>query len=154
MAPTIVIGIGNRYRRDDGFGPAVATLLNGSLPGVEVVETDGEATRLLELWAGAKLAIVADAVRVEGATPGRIHRLDTSDIAGAVPGAAHSHAVHLGDVVELARALDRLPERLLIFAVEVTDTGYGLGLSAAVAGATANVANEIARLLGSQAGRP
>jgi hydrogenase maturation protease len=62
--------------------------------------------------------------------------------------------VHLGDVVELARALDRLPERLLIFAVEVTDTGYGLGLSAAVAGATANVANEIARLLGSQAGRP
>lgn len=148
-ARTIVIGIGNMYRRDDGFGPTVAALLTGSLPGVEVVETDGEATRLLELWAGAKLAIVVDAVRVAGATPGRIHRLDTSDIAGGVPGAAHSHAVRLGDVVELARALDRLPERLLIFAVEVTDTGYGLGLSAAVAGATTTVANEIARLLGS-----
>lgn len=141
----VVIGIGNIYRRDDGLGPAVASLLVGSLPGVE---TDGEATRLLELWTGARIAVVVDAVRVPGGTPGRIHRLDESELAVDVPGARHSHAVRLGDVVALARVLDRLPERLVIFAVEVTDTGYGLGLSAPVAAASATVANEIARLLG------
>jgi hydrogenase maturation protease len=146
---TVVIGVGNVYRRDDGVGPTVASLLTGTLPGVEIVETDGEATGLLELWTGARIAIVVDAVRVADATPGRIHRLDVSDLAARVPGTAHSHVVRLGDVVELARALDRLPERLLIFAVEVVDTGYGLGLSTAVAAATATVADEITRLLGS-----
>ncbi|GLH99755.1 hydrogenase maturation protease [Phytohabitans aurantiacus] len=144
----VVIGIGNIYRRDDGLGPAVASLLVGSLPGVEIVETDGEATRLLEFWTGARIAVVVDAVRVRGGTPGRIHRFDESELAVDVPGARHSHAVRLGDVVALARVLDRLPERLVIFAVEVTDTGYGLGLSAPVAAASATVANEIARLLG------
>ena len=54
----IVIGIGNEYRRDDGAGLAAVTSLRDRVPpGVELVLTDGEPTRLIEAWTGAVLAI-------------------------------------------------------------------------------------------------
>ncbi|MEJ3747028.1 hydrogenase maturation protease [Actinomycetes bacterium KLBMP 9797] len=142
-----VIGVGNMYRRDDGLGHTVAVLLTGRVPGVAVMESDGEAVRLMEAWAGARVAVVVDALRVHGGTPGRIHRLDAAGLASEQRRAANAHAVRLGDVVELARVLDCLPERLVVFAVEVTDTGYGVGLSAPVADAAATVADAITRLL-------
>ncbi|MGH3405779.1 MAG: hypothetical protein ACRDRJ_25285, partial [Streptosporangiaceae bacterium] len=39
-------------------------------PGVELVVTDGEPTRLIEAWTGAALAVVVDAVRVQPPRPG------------------------------------------------------------------------------------
>jgi hydrogenase maturation protease len=48
-AATVVTGIGNEFRRDDGAGPAVVGQLRGRVPsGVELVITDGEPTRLVE----------------------------------------------------------------------------------------------------------
>ena len=68
----VVIGVGNDFRRDDGAGPAVVASLRGRVPpGVELVLTDGEPTRLIEAWAGAALAIVVDAVRAHPPRPGR-----------------------------------------------------------------------------------
>ena len=63
-APVVVIGVGNEFRRDDGAGPAVvARLRDLAPPGVRLVITDGEPTRLIDAWAGAALAVVVDAVR-------------------------------------------------------------------------------------------
>ena len=51
----MVIGLGNEYRRDDGAGLAVVTSLRGRVPpGVELVLTDGEPTRLIEAWTGRR----------------------------------------------------------------------------------------------------
>ncbi len=38
-------------------------------PGVELVVTDGEPTRLIEAWTGAALAVVVDAVRAQPPHP-------------------------------------------------------------------------------------
>ena len=71
----VVIGVGNEFRRDDGAGPAVVTSLRGQVPpGVDLVLTDGEPTRLIEAWTGAALAVVVDAVRADPPRPGRVHR--------------------------------------------------------------------------------
>ena len=71
----VVIGLGNEYRRDDGAGLAVVTSLRGRVPpGVELVLTDGEPTRLIEAWTGAALAVVVDAVRADPPRPGRERR--------------------------------------------------------------------------------
>ena len=71
----MVIGVGNEYRRDDGAGLAVVTSLRDRVPpGVELVLTDGEPTRLIEAWTGAALAVVVDAVRADPPRPGRMHR--------------------------------------------------------------------------------
>ena len=58
-----MIGVGNEFRRDDGAGPAVlASLRDRVPPGVDLVLTDGEPTRLIEAWTGAAVAVVIDAV--------------------------------------------------------------------------------------------
>ena len=68
----VVIGVGNEFRRDDGVGLAVVARLRDRVPpGVELVLTDGEPTRLIEAWTGAALAVVVDAVRADPPRPGR-----------------------------------------------------------------------------------
>jgi hydrogenase maturation protease len=144
----IVIGVGNEYRRDDGLGPAVVALLREKdLPGVTYAECDGEPIGLIELWQDAELAVVVDAVRAPQAQPGRVHRLSASHPSATGTSSASSHGVDLGDAMALARALDRVPRRLWLYAVEVTDTGFGVGLSAPVAEAARQVADELAALL-------
>jgi hydrogenase maturation protease len=172
-ARVVVIGLGNPYRCDDGLGPAVAGLLRARrLPGVAVREAPADSAALLGMWSGARLAIVVDAVHGPAARAGRVHRLAVPaagragrpglarpgrpgrpgkgrparpggpDLAGTAQ--AGSHGVRLGPAVELARVLGRLPRRLVLYAVEVTRTGHGRGLSPAVAAAAARVAAEVA----------
>lgn len=135
----VVIGVGNEYRRDDGVGPLVATRLAGlNLPGVLVTVCDGEPTGLLDLWAGADLAVVIDAVLCEPSTPGRIWRT-TVDALRDVITATSSHALGIPDAVPLGRILGRLPHELVVIAVEAADLGLGAGLTEAVAVAVPDV---------------
>jgi hydrogenase maturation protease len=138
----IVIGVGNPYRRDDGLGPYVIDRLREfGLPDSVLAVSGGETTQLIDLWAGADLAIVVDAVRSEPGHPGRIHRLTVFDPPGERSRAAHG--LDLGEAVELARVLGRLPNRLVLLVVEAEDTGYGIGLSSSVAAAAERMAEEI-----------
>ncbi len=139
-----MIGVGNRYRRDDGVGPAVIEgLRRRHLPGVDLAESDGEPTRLLDLWAGADLAIVVDAVRTVSPQPGRIHRRSLRHPSLGRTGTASSHGVDLGDAVALGAALDQLPAQLLLYAVEAADTSAGVGLTPDVATAVDRLVAEI-----------
>jgi hydrogenase maturation protease len=139
----VVIGIGNPYRRDDGIGPAlVAALERFRPPGVSLTVADGEPSQLLEAWSGASLAVVVDAVLCEMPAPGRIHRTALGPVVGdpvvgdAAPGsraAARTHGLGIPDALRLAEALDQAPGRLVVFAVEAADIGFGPGLSPTVA---------------------
>jgi hydrogenase maturation protease len=46
-------------------------------------------------------------------------------------GFASTHAIDLRAAIELARALGKLPARLVIYGVEAEETGFGEGLSPA-----------------------
>lgn len=146
----VVIGVGNPFRRDDGAGPAVAERLRAQrLSGVRLEVSGGAAADLIELWDGARLAVVVDALRVAPATPGRIHRFSLVPAVKWFPDTGRSPATEFGEAVELARALGRLPSRLVLFAVEAGDLGFGPGLSPAVAAAAGRIAvkiiNEVSR---------
>jgi hydrogenase maturation protease len=154
MKHITVIGVGNPYRRDDGAGPAVIEGIRGRpMPNVELAECDGEPTRLLDLWAGAELAVVVDAVRTDPARPGTIHRRSLRHPSFGRAGSATSHAVDLGDAVALAAALDRLPARMLLYLVEVADTTAGVGLTPPVAAAVSELVTEIAEEVAWRAAR-
>ncbi len=133
-ARPVVIAVGNEFRRDDGVGPTVLAELRGRVPSdVGLHLSDGEPTQLLDLWAGAPLVVVVDAVLCEPSTPGRIHRSTlTTPLAAS---AATTHGLGIPEAVRLAEVLDRAPQRLVVLAVEAADIGFGLGLSDAVAGA-------------------
>lgn len=138
----MVIGVGNEFRRDDGVGPAVARALAAS--GVHAEISDGDPVRLMEAWDGAEVVVLVDAVRCTPTVPGRWHR---TTLPRAVP-AASSHGFGVPEAVELAEVLDRRPERLVIYAVEVGDVGFGTGLSPAVAAAVAPLVDAVRAELG------
>jgi hydrogenase maturation protease len=135
-APAVVIGVGNDFRRDDGAGPAVvARLRDLAPPGVRLLVTDGEPARLVEAWTGAPLAIVVDAVRAEPPEPGRVHRFVVDRPRPGTGRGASSHGLGLDDAVALAVALDRMPGRLVVHAIEAADLAQGPGLTPPVAAA-------------------
>ncbi len=132
--PTVVIGIGNPYRRDDGIGPAAAAALGElHLPDADVVAADGEPAALIETWTGRKLAVIVDAVRREPSTPGRIWRSTAADLHGGA--VASSHALGIPEALHLAQVLGRVPGQLVVYAVEAACLDLGEGLSPAVSAA-------------------
>ena len=140
----VVIGVGNEFRRDDGAGLAVVTSLRGRVPpGVELVLTDGEPTRLIEAWTGTALAVVVDAVRADPPRPGRLHRFELDRPLAGTTRTASSHGFGLDDAVRLARALDRMPGRLVVHAIEAADLSQGSGLTPLVAAAVGDVARAV-----------
>ena len=147
--PVVVIGVGNEFRRDDGVGPAVVDRLRDvAPPGVRLVITDGEPTRLIDAWTGAALAVVVDAVRAQRPDqgpprPGTVHRF-VVDGPGAGSGrAASSHGFGFDDAIRLAVALDRMPARLIVHAIEAADLTQGPGLTPPVAAAVGVVATAV-----------
>jgi hydrogenase maturation protease len=125
----------------------VNLLRDKELRGVALEHSLGETAQLIDAWAGVPLAVVVDAVRAKPAHPGRVHHLVVPDVHGERVRAASSHGLDLGEAVELARILDRLPDRLELFAIEVDNVSLGTGLSEPVAAAAHRVAEEIHAML-------
>ncbi|BCJ33384.1 hypothetical protein Athai_08870 [Actinocatenispora thailandica] len=140
----MVIGVGNPYRHDDGAGTAVAAALRDRpTDGVAVVDSDGEPAGLINAWQAAREAIVIDAARHARSAPGTIHRIDLARDRLYQEGNASSHGIGLGEAIELARVLRRLPRHLVLYSIEPADTSLGVGLDPAVRRAVSVLANRI-----------
>jgi hydrogenase maturation protease len=154
----VVIGVGNDYRRDDGFGPQVIAGLadrqthDRRLAGVDLRVCDGEPTRLIDLWTGADLTVIVDAVLDDEHHTGQRHELTLDALDGlADVSSANSHGISLGSTVALARALDRLPRRLVVLAVSGSEFGFGQGLTPPVGAAVPPVIARACELMGRNA---
>ena len=141
----LVVGIGNPDRGDDGVGPAVANRLRGRAPpGICILERRGNVLDLMEDWEGFAAVIVVDAAAPAG-RPGRVDRLDLVDCPLAVGVACSStHGFGVGEAVELARRLGRLPRHLIAYLVEGERFDVGAPLSPFVARAVDPVLDRIA----------
>jgi hydrogenase maturation protease len=138
----MVIGVGNRWRRDDAAGLAVAQLLAGRLP-VQVLEREGEPAGLIDAWNGTDAVWLVDAV-ASGSPPGTVQRIDVAE--QELPPdlfRASTHHLGLAEAVELARALGRLPERIVFYGIEGRSFEAGEGLTPAVEDAVGEVAEAI-----------
>ncbi len=150
MKPAAVIAIGSPFRRDDGVGHVAAEDLRPLLPEADVLCLDGEPTRLVDAWAGRRLAVVIDAVR-SGRPAGTLHRVEVGVDAFPAAGMRPStHGFGLAEAVALGDALDLRPDALIVYGVEPEDLSTGSGLSAPVRAAVpalvARVAAEVKQL--------
>ena len=145
----VVLCVGNPERGDDAAGRAVARALGASLGDVDIIEEDGEATRLLTRLDGADAAYIVDAC-VSGADLGHIHRFEVgedplprADFGASTPGFG------LAEALELARALGALPSRCVIYAIEGGIFDVGAAMSPPVTKAADIVADRLrAEILG------
>ena len=126
----IIIGVGNLLHGDDGIGIAVARALQGQVSSeVAIHEETGDGLRLLETWRGASSIVLIDAMR-SGALPGTIRRFDVhQERLPFLHFANSTHAFGVPQAIELARALDQLPRKFVVFGIEGEDFKLGAPLS-------------------------
>jgi hydrogenase maturation protease len=136
----LVIGIGNPGQGDDAAGLAVARRIRqATRPGeVTVRELVGDQLALLDEWTGATEVYVVGAV-CSGGTPGAVYQFDAADALTGQFRHCGTHTFSLADVIELARALGRLPRHLAGFGIEGTAFASGAGLSPQVQAAVTDV---------------
>jgi hydrogenase maturation protease len=143
----VVIGVGNEYRHDDAVGIMVARRLREEPFGsVRVIESDGEPTALMEAWEGADVAIICDAIS-STAGPGTVYHFEVSQ--QPIPHSMFNCSTHgfgVAETIELARALGKMPPRLIVYGIEGTNFSEGSGLTGMVEEAVAYVVRSIACL--------
>jgi hydrogenase maturation protease len=143
-AATVIVGAGNALRRDDGAGLATVIRLRSALPGdVRLLEKEGDFASLLDDWQGADVVVVVDATS-SGAEPGTIRRYDAHE--RPLPSAfsrSSTHSFGVAEAIEMARALGRLPARVVVFGIEGRDFTPGEGLSPAVDAAVDEVVRRV-----------
>jgi len=144
---TLVLGLGNELRGDDGIGPAIiralaarqdlpshVTVLDGGLAGVETVLLLKDAAR----------AIVVDAAE-QGLAPGEWRRLPVATVLehAARDGGGSWHAAGLAQALALGRALGTLPPDIVVYAVQPLRADYSPGLSEPVQAAIPTLCEQI-----------
>ena len=120
---TLILGLGNLLRSDDGVGLCVARELEGRVDrqGVTVVETSQAGLGLLDLLTGYDRAIIIDAIQTVGGEVGKVYRLHP-DMFDAARHVALLHGVDFTTALELGNRLGMaLPRQVVIFAIEVAD---------------------------------
>jgi len=128
-----IVGVGNRLLRDDGVGPRVIDVLEGSVdvPSEEVRLYDAGTTGFLALEAmsGCDRAIVVDAIRT-GREPGTIreYRFKDGGFDEEVPQVT-MHDVSFTEALTYARDVYELPDDVRIVGVEPGSLGTGLELT-------------------------
>src|SRR5215471_19599914 len=132
----MILVIGNPARGDDAAGLAVARRIReAASPGdVTVTELAGDQLALLDAWTGAREVYLIDAV-CSGGTPGTVYRFDAAEPLTARFWHRGTHTFSLADVIELGRALGRLPGRLTGYGIEGATFEPGAPLSPEVAAA-------------------
>ena len=132
----LVIGLGNADRGDDGAGAEVVRAL--AAEGIACIVHEGDGLGLIDAWAGYSSVAIVDAVR-GGPEPGKFARFDA--VSAPLPRieGAGVHGVDLAQAIEIARALGRLPRRLVVYAIGASSFVLGEGPAEPVARACAEV---------------
>ncbi len=144
-AAAVVVGIGNEGRGDDGAGPAAARrVAEAALPQLRVIQLGIDAAGLLDILTSARDVMVLDAMR-SGRSPGTIAEYDAArePLPRESFALTSSHALGVAEAIEIARALGRLPARLVVVGIEAGEAAAGSPLSGAVARAVEEVACRI-----------
>ncbi|MBK5911124.1 hypothetical protein CCR85_06415 [Rhodothalassium salexigens] len=127
-----VIGIGNRYRGDDGVGPAaIDRLRREGIDAYTWILAASDPGRLIDAWQGASRVVLIDAAAPAG-QPGHLHRLAPGNAAPQPGRPASSHGLDLSQAWALAHSLGQCPAHVVLFAIEGAHFGHGKGLSPSV----------------------
>ena len=120
MSGTLVIGLGNSLRGDDGVGMRIAALLTSqTLPeGIEVAQGGTPGLELVNWMEGWQRVIIIDAADV-GRQPGEFLRF-TLDEGYLLGDDQHLsiHAAGLRDALLLAEVLGTLPKEVIVYGVQ------------------------------------
>ncbi len=114
---TLVIGVGNTLRSDDGLGVRVAEEIQKlKLKDVEVLTSRGENIDLLTLWKGYRRVVILDAMESHSKEPVKVFFAHAEPLPAAFEKTS-THGMGPLECIELARALGELPPYLAVIGI-------------------------------------
>jgi hydrogenase maturation protease len=130
---TVVLGLGNTIRTDDGLGIHALEQLGKHPklhPDVELVEGGTKGLELACYAAEASKLLILDAVDV-GEVPGTVVRFTAADLAN-LPGGKSVHDLGLADLLLTLSLVAEQPQEIIVLGVQPDSTELGTELSPAV----------------------
>jgi hydrogenase maturation protease len=146
---TLVIGVGNLLRCDDGAGVHVVDRLRTEAPHIDAEDVAMGSIEIIEAMKGYDRVIVVDAVRT-GAEPGAVFNVDLSK-GDEPPTLTSSHGVDLVTTLALGARLypDEMPREQIIIGIEAGDiTTFSDECTPPVEAAIRRVVEDIISLVG------
>jgi hydrogenase maturation protease len=148
---TLILGIGNPLRGDDGVAVAVLENLQERElpPGVDLLDGGTAGFELALMMQGYQRVIVVDAAEM-GIAPGGWRQFTPDEVR------LQSHDMHLrgtlhyaglAEALALADAMDILPPQIVIVGVQPERIEWEIGLTPAVAAAVPHVSAAVLALL-------
>lgn len=133
-APILVLGLGNPLLMDDGAGLRLLAELEAEseFSGIEFVDGGTQGIALLPLLDERHAVLLLDAMGL-GAPAGTVHALAGEGV--LLARARRAGTAHEGNAVELlqlARLLGQLPDRVTVVGVEPGEVRTGIGLTQVV----------------------
>jgi hydrogenase maturation protease len=118
---TLVIGVGNLLRCDDGVGIHVVDRLNEVASYIDTLDVALGSIEILEAMKGRDRVFIVDAIQT-GGEPGTIYRVNLSR-GEDPPRITHSHGVDLLTTLKLGNSLfpGQMPREIVLLAVEAED---------------------------------
>lgn len=143
ITQTVVVGIGNRIRSDDGLGvhalgrlerearvPPGVTFIDGGTYGLELLSYVSDSTHLL----------LIDAIDI-GKPPGTLVRMANQQLHG-LPCAASVHQVGLADLLATLPLVSSTPRETVLLGVQPLSTDWGTELTVPVEAALGRLVEE------------
>lgn len=139
MTKTVILGIGQSLRGDDGAGLAAVKRWQALFPAraayldLSVVLLELPGLALLDYLAGAQQALLVDAVR-SGMAPGSVKLVNEVDLVEFGPGSGSAHGWGVAETLALGRRLqpEKMPARVDVLGIEAGDVNLGDVLSSQV----------------------
>ncbi len=134
---TLILGVGNPLRGDDGVGPEVIRLLKENRDSyklaadIDLLDGGTDGLGLIEYFREYRKVILIDAVLM-GMPPGTVKVFKPEDALFHICNDSLStHGFGISELVKFAKELELLPE-LSIVGIQAENTDYGEGLSESV----------------------
>lgn len=120
---TLVLGIGNLLRSDDGVGVHVVQRLKKENLKADIVDAAIAGLGIIEMIGGYDKVIIVDAI-MTGGKPGAIYRLSRENLPNTVH-LSYSHGVDLPTALRFGEEIMReeMPKEVVVFAIEAEDIG-------------------------------
>jgi hydrogenase maturation protease len=139
-----VLGIGNILVGDDGFGPRVIEeLRKRPLPeNVELIDAGVGGMAILSWIEGADKIVIVDSVQTNDEPAGTVYRFTDKELPPSDMFMLSLHDLNLVDTINIGRMVQKMPEEIVIYGVEVRRViEFTMEMSPEVEAAVAEVAD-------------
>lgn len=130
MGLPLIIGIGNEFRGDDAAGILISRKLKNDFPNLEIIEFFEIELDLIDYFKKHDSIVLIDALKSDKDKSGKIEFFEiNNDFEFSNLKYFSSHSISLTEILNIAKILNYLPEKLIIIGIHSSNFEIGSKIS-------------------------